>query len=60
MLAKHEPELATQLTVKTNDHSDFKGLTIGKEQYEKEVMEWTKRLNRNIPTKDNKDISHER
>lgn len=61
LLAKHEPELAAQLTAKSNDHSAyFKGLTGGKDQYEKEAREWAKSFSHSTPSKDSPERGHER
>lgn len=61
LLAKHEPELAAQLTANPNDHNPyFKGLTSGKGQYEKEVREWSKSFSKGAPAKDDRDIGKER
>jgi hypothetical protein len=61
LLARHEPELAAQLSATPNDHSGFfKGLVGGKEQYEKEVREWSKSFNKGNPTMGDRDIHKER
>lgn len=61
LLAKHEPELAAQLTVRPNDHNEyFKGLVGGKEEYEKEVREWSKSFSKVNPAKDDRGKDKER
>ncbi|MBE2288968.1 MAG: hypothetical protein IAE95_05395 [Chitinophagaceae bacterium] len=61
LLAKHEPELAVQLTTRPNDHNEyFKGLVGGKAEYEKEVREWAKGFSKGSPAKDDRDISKDR
>jgi hypothetical protein len=61
LLAKHQPELAMQLTVQPNDHSPyFKGLMGGKQEYDKEAREWAKSFSRGTPEKDDRDIEKER
>ena len=60
LLAKHDPALAAQLSVRPNDHSAyFKGLMGGKEEYEKEVREWAQSFSKGSPTKDHRDNERE-
>ena len=61
LLAKHEPELAKQLSAHQNDHNPyFKGLVAGKGQYDKEAREWAKSFSKGEPEKDTRDQSKER
>ena len=61
LLSKHEPDLAAQLTANPNDHSEyFKGLVSGKQEYEKEVREWSKSFSKGTPAKDERDKGKER
>lgn len=61
LLAKHEPELAGQLTANPNDHNPyFKGLVGGKQEYEKEVREWSKSFSKGMPEKDEREKGKER
>jgi len=61
LLAKHEPQLAAQLTAQPNDHNEyFKGLVGGKAEYEKEAREWAKSFSKGAPEKDDRDIHKER
>jgi hypothetical protein len=60
-LAKHEPELAAQLTAQPNDHNVyFKGLFSGKQQYENDMREWAKSFSKGNPVKDDRDVHKER
>lgn len=60
-LAKHEPELATQLTAQPNEHNEyFKGFVGGKNEYEKEVREWAKGFSKGESAKDDRDKHQER
>jgi hypothetical protein len=60
LLAKHEPQLAAQLTAQPNDHNDyFAGLVGGKQEYEKEVREWSKSFSKGGPAKDDRSIDRE-
>jgi len=61
LMAKHEPELAAQLTANRNDNNAyFKGITGGKEQYDKEAREWAKGFTRDASAKDQREIGKER
>ena len=59
LLAKHEPDLAAQLTEQPNAHSEyFQGLTYGKQEYDKELREWANSFSRNGQAKGGRDESH--
>jgi len=61
LLARHEPELAAQLMANPNgDNAYFKGLAGGKEQYEKEVREWSRSFSKGAPAKDDREKPKER
>ena len=61
LLAKHEPNIASQITARPNDHNPFfQGLVGGKEQYELEVREWSKSFSRDAPAKENRETDRER
>ncbi len=61
LLAKHEPELAALITGNQNDHNGyFKGLTGGKQEYDKEVREWAKGFSKGTPAKDERGIDKAR
>ena len=61
LLAKHEPELASQLSAHPNDHNPyFKGLVAGKGQYDKETREWAQSFSKGAPEKDARDQGKER
>lgn len=61
LLAKHEPELATQLTAMTNEQNPyFKGLISGKQEYDKEVREWAKSFSKGTPAKEDRGNHKER
>lgn len=66
LLQKYEPALAAQLAAHPNDHSEyFKGLVGGKQQFEKEAMEWAKSFSKRTPEPDlakdqNKDLGKEK
>lgn len=60
LIAKHEPELASQLAKTPNDSPFFNGMIDGKEQYEHEVREWTKGFSRGGPAKDDREKEIER
>ena len=60
LLARHEPELAAQLTAQPNGHNAyFNGLVGGKQEYEKEVREWAKSFSKGTPEKDDRDVHRE-
>ena len=61
LLAKHEPDLAGQLTAYPNaENAYFGGLTEGKAQYEREVLEWSKSFSKGAPSKDEREKGLER
>lgn len=61
LLAKHEPELLTKITVRPNEQSDyFNGLVGGKEEYEKEVREWAKGFSRGAPKNEDRGLDKAR
>lgn len=61
LLAKHEPELAAQLTANPNDHNPyFKGLVCGKQEYDREAREWAKSFSKGAPAKEDRDQQKER
>lgn len=68
LLARHEPKLAAQLAASPNEQNPyFNGLVSGKEQYDKEVREWSKSFAKGTPArderglqKDDRDIQKER
>ena len=61
LLAKHDPELAAKLTAHNNERNPyFNGLVGGKQEYEKEVREWSKSFSKGTPAKDDRDIHKER
>jgi hypothetical protein len=61
LLAKHEPELMAKLTAQTNEQSEyFKGLVSGKQEYEKELREWSKSFSKGTPAKDDREQQQER
>lgn len=60
-LAKHEPALAAQLTKNPNEHNAyFKGLAGGKQEYEKEVREWSKSFSKGSRGKDDREKHQEK
>lgn len=61
LLARHEPELAAQLTANPNEHNVYlKGFAGGKQQYETEVREWAKGFSKGAPAKDDREQHKER
>lgn len=61
LLAKHEPQLAAQLTAQPNNHSEyFKGLVGGKQEYEKESKELAKSFSKGAPSRNDRDMHRER
>jgi hypothetical protein len=61
LIAKHEPDLAAKLTNTINQQNPFfSGMMDGKEQYEKEVLEWSKSFSKNTPAKGDRDINRDR
>ena len=61
LLAKHEPELAAQLTATPNEQNPyFNGLALGKQEYEKEVREWAKGFSKGTPEKGDRENHKER
>ena len=61
LIAKHEPELSAKLsTIENQQNPFFSGMMDGKEQYEKEVREWSKSFSKGTPTKDERDLGRDR
>lgn len=61
LLARHEPDLAAQLTASPNDHNAyFNGLVGGKQEYDKEMREWAKGFSKGGPAKGDRDVHRER
>lgn len=61
LLAKHEPDLAAKLIATPNEQNPyFKGLSSGKQEYEKEVREWAKSFSKGTPAKDDRGHHKER
>ena len=60
LIARHEPELAAKLTITPNPSPFFTGMMDGKEQYEKEVQEWSKGFSRGTLAKDEPTKGQER
>jgi len=61
LLAKHEPALAAQLAATPNpQNAYYEGLAGGKDQYDREVQEWSKSFSRNAPAKDEREKGQER
>ncbi len=49
LLAKHEPELAAQLSAHPNEQNQyFNGFVGGKAEYDKEAREWAKSFSKGI------------
>ncbi len=61
LLAGHDPQVAAMLAARKNDHNAyFRAMMAGKEQYEKEIREWTKSFNKSGPAKDDRNRDKER
>lgn len=61
LIAKHDPQLAAELSKHQNDQNPyFNGLIGGKQEYEKEAREWAKSFSKGAPAKDEQDIQKER
>lgn len=61
LLAKHEPELAARLTATPNVQNPyFKGLSSGKQEYDREMREWAKSFSKGAPAKEDRANHKER